>query len=138
MEEEILKFKNFYNKYFKKYSDIIKVIDDNKDINGLSKISQKEIAERLTISPSLVSKCIKRLERSDKCIEKVKPSIYKVNHIDMINYGPYPKFLKYLLSVSKYDQFLELTWEEKAKILSFSKEEVIMANAYLIEYAKYI
>jgi Mn-dependent DtxR family transcriptional regulator len=54
-------FIDFCNRYFKKYKDIVNVIDSNKDINGIGKISQNEIALKLNISPSLVSKCIRRL-----------------------------------------------------------------------------
>ena len=91
---------------------------------------------QLGISPSLVSKCIRRLERSDKCIEKIKTSVYKVNHTDLINCGPCQKFLKYCLAVAKYYNFLNLKCEERAKILCMSKDEIIIANGYWIEFNK--
>lgn len=126
----------FYNDYFKKYQDIINVINDNKDISGISVISQKEIAEKLNISQTLVSKCLIRLEKSDKCIEKIKSGVYRVNHIDMKKYGVYPKAIKYIYSALRFDFFLEFSWEEKAELLRMSVDEVIMINGYWIEFVK--
>lgn len=85
MENKILNeiFDNYYNNYFKKYQDIIDIMNDNKDINSICNITQKEIAKKLNISQSLVSKCLIRLEQSDKCIEKLESGVYKVNHTDM-------------------------------------------------------
>lgn len=134
MKEEIERLNKFYNKYFKKYEEIIDVIKENTTQAGLSYISQKDIASRLNISQSLVSKCIIRLERSDKCIEKIKRNTYKVNHNDLKKYGPYTRFLKYYIAVLKHDEFLNFSWEEKSRILGFSKDEVIMANGYFIDY----
>ncbi len=127
---------DFCNRYFKKYKDIVEIIENNKDCTGISKISQSEIAVQLGINTSLVSKCIRRLERSDKCIEKIKPSVYKVNHTDLIKYGPCQKFLKYCLAVAKYDGFLNLKCEERASITGMSKEEIIMVNGYWAEFSK--
>ena len=63
----------------KKYQEILDIIDSKKDSDNVSRISQKEIANTLRISQTLVSKCIIRLENSDRCIEKVKSGMYKVN-----------------------------------------------------------
>lgn len=129
-------FDNYYNNYFKKYQDIVDIMNDNKDINFICNITQKEIAEKLNISQTLVSKCLIRLEQSDKCIEKLEPGVYKINHIDMKKYGVYPKVIKYIYAAMKYKDFLEFKWEEKAEMLRMSKDEVIMANGYWIEFAK--
>lgn len=73
----------FYNNFFKKYEDIINAIYSKQDIDGLSRISQKEIAEILNVSSATISKSIRRLERSDKCIEKIKPGVYQINHMNI-------------------------------------------------------
>lgn len=136
-EEEMLN--EFYNRYFIKYKNIIDIIENNKGCNGISEISQKEIAIKLRINTSAVSKCIRRLERlerSDKCIEKLKPGIYKVNHTDLRKYGPYNKFLKYCSAIVRYDGYLNLKWGERANLIDISIEEVIMVNAYWVEFTK--
>lgn len=129
-------FADFCNKNFKKYKDIINIIDTNKDDNGISRISQSEIANKLNISSSLVSKCIRRLEISDRCIEKLKPGLYKINHTDLIKYGPQQKFLKYCAEILKDIKFVYLTIKERANILEMSEEEVKMLNGYWCEFIK--
>lgn len=129
-------FADFCNRYFRKYKDIINIINSDKDINGISRVYQSEIAKKLNISPSLVSKCIIRLERSGKCVEKLKPGLYKVNHTDLIKQGPQGKFLKYCAEILKDIKFLDLRIEERATILEMSKEEVIMVNGYWGELIK--
>lgn len=138
MESKLLNeiFNNYYNNYFKKYQDIIDIMNDNKDVNSICNITQKEIANKLDISQSLVSKCLIKLEISDKCIEKLEPGIYKINHTDMKKYGLYPKVIKYIYAVMKYKDFLEFKLEERAEMLKISKDEVIMANGYWVEFTK--
>lgn len=56
---------------------LLKIFEEVKDKNGLSNISQKEVAELMDISPSLVSKKLKLLIKYG-AIEKVKSGQYKV------------------------------------------------------------
>lgn len=121
--------KIFYE-YFKKYQDILNVMNSQKDINNISKISQKEIANTLGISQTLVSKCLIRLERSDKCIEKIKSGIYKVNHTNTVKYGPFNKFLKYVYAIVKDNDILKLRDDEQAGILNMTCDEIKMVRGY--------
>ncbi|MGL5351867.1 MAG: hypothetical protein ACRDA5_00930 [Clostridium sp.] len=120
----------FYKEYFQKYEDIINFTKESRDSENICKISQKEIAHKLNISQSLVSKCLIRLERIDKCIVKIKPGIYKINHIDMINFGPYSMFSKYVKAAIKDSNFLDLKTKEKATIINGCDEDVIMCIQY--------
>lgn len=133
---EAYMFADFCNRYFKKYKYIIDILEKHKDEDGFSKISQSDIARKLNVTPSLVSKCIRRLERSDKCLEKIESGLYKVNHTDLIKYGPQRKFLEYFTAIIKDLKFLNLSIEERAIILGMSKEEVIMSNGYWGEFVK--
>ncbi|MCE5221186.1 MAG: winged helix-turn-helix transcriptional regulator [Clostridium sp.] len=119
-----------FEEYFKKYKDILDIIDSQKDIDNMSRISQKEIANTLGISQTLVSKCIVRLERSDKCIEKIKAGVYKVNHTDTIKYGPFNKFLKYITSIMKDNNIIKLRDDEQAEILNMTCDEIKMVRGY--------
>lgn len=120
----------FYD-LFKKYQDIIDLIKARVDSDGISRISQKELATSLNISQSLVSKCLIRLESSDKCIEKLGPGTYKVNHTDLSNYGPLSKVMKYCAISSKDEKISELSYTEQAKILNMTVEEIKMIHGYI-------
>gem|GEM_PF-5193232 len=116
------------------------IIDSKKDVNCISIISQKEIANMLNISQALVSKCIKRLETSDKCIEKIKTGVYKINHIDAKKYGPFNKFLKYISKIIKDEDILKLGDDEQAELLKMTCDEIRMVRGYtqiiLMEFGK--
>lgn len=133
---EVYMFADFCNRYFKKYKYIIDILEKHKDEDGLSRISQSDIARKLNVSPSLISKCIRRLERSDKCVEKIEAGLYKVNQTDMIKDGPQRKFLEYSTAIIKDIKFLKLSIEERAIALGMSKEEIIMVNGYWGEFTK--
>lgn len=134
--DEIMK--KFYINYFKKYDDIIQELYLIKDIDGNSRVVQKVIANKLSISQSLVSKCIIRLERSDKCIGKVIRGIYKVNHTNLIKYGPFNKFIKYCVAINNYSNFLRLSDKEKIAILNIDYEELKMVRGYFQQFESYI
>lgn len=123
--------RKIFDEYFKKYQDILDIIDSKKDSDNISRISQKEIANTLRISQTLVSKCIIRLENSDKCIEKIKSGIYKVNHADAKKYGPFNKFLKYVTAIMKDSDILKLRDDEQAEILKMTCDEIKMVRGYM-------
>lgn len=122
--------RKIFHEYFKKYQDILDIIDSKKDSDNISRISQKEIANTLGISQTLVSKCIIRLENSDRCIEKIKSGIYKVNHADAKKYGPFNKFLKYVTAIMKDSDILKLRDDEQAEVLKMTCDEIKMVRGY--------
>lgn len=63
-----------------KYPMIIKILLENKNENGISCITQKEISMKLNICQTAVSKYMKRLVEFDECIYKLKSGMYIVNH----------------------------------------------------------
>lgn len=122
---------DIYEKYFKKYKDILDVISLRKDESNISEITQSEIASQLNISQALVSKCLIRLEHSDKCIERIKAGFYKINHTDLMKYGPFNKFVKYLVAIVKSDNIVNLKFKEQAEVLHMSVDEIKMVRAYI-------
>lgn len=109
----------------------MEVINLRKNQNNISEITQSEIASKLNISQTLVSKCLIRLEYSDKCIERVKAGVYKVNHTDLMKYGSFNKFVKYLAAIVEIHNFMSLKLKEQAKILYMTEDEIKMVRAYI-------
>lgn len=116
---------------FEKYQKIMDILIDNKDNDGLIRISQKDIAKKLEISQALVSKCMTRLERSDKCIEKITPGVYKVNHTDLIKYGPVGKIISYCKSAIDNKELMHMSLKEQSNLLGISIDEIKMILGYV-------
>lgn len=119
---------------FVKYQEIINVLIDNKGDDGLCRASQKEIASRVKISQALVSKCLIRLERSDKCIEKLSSGVYKVNHDNILKHGPLVKVLKYCAAANNEGSIMSMRYDEQAKLLDMTVDEIKMIWGYLGNY----
>lgn len=119
---------------FVKYQEIINVLIGNKGDDGLCRVSQKEIGSKVKISQALVSKCLIRLERSDKCIEKLSPGVYKVNHDNILKYGPLAKVLKYCVAVKNDESIIIMRYDEQAKLLHMTVDEIKMIWGYLGNY----
>ena len=94
-KEKISPLMKFYENYFLKYDEIIILLEEHKGYDGLCRVSQSKIANVMNVSSSQVAKCIKRLIRTDNCIEKIGPGVYKVCQTDLLHYGPYRIFYKY-------------------------------------------
>ena len=129
---------NEFREPFYKYQMIIDYLIDIANEDGLSRTSQKEIGDSIGISTSLVSKCLRRLERSDLCVEKISPGVYKVNKTDTFKNGPYKKVLIYLLAITRRPDLIRLKYEEQAKLLKMSKEEIEMVRGYLSGYISHL
>lgn len=119
---------------FVKYQEIINVLLDNKSDDGLCRVSQKEIGNKVKISQALVSKCLIRLERSDKCIEKLSPGVYKVNHDNILKHGPLAKVLKYCAAANNDESIMSMRYDEQAKLLDMKVDEIKMIWGYLGNY----
>lgn len=123
--------KDIYEKYFRKYEDVFNVINLRKNESNISEIAQSEIAFELNISSILVSKWLIRLERSDNCIEKIKAGVYKVNHTDLMKYGPFNRFLKYLVAIIENENIMNIKFKEQAEILQMTEDEIKMVRGYI-------
>lgn len=128
--------KSVYNLYpaLIKYPVIIKVLLENKDEKGVSCISQKEIAKRIGLTQTAISKYLRRLERDDKCIEKISPARYIVRRVNMLQYGPVSKVIAFHNLAVNDEDFLLLDFKEQVNQLGFSKEAVLMAKHYVLQY----
>lgn len=122
---------NAINRKLNIMAKIIEVLMDNQGADGLSRISQKDIASKIDRSPSCVSKTIRKLEKHDKCIERIAPSVYKVNHKDVINYGPFPKVKEYVKAIEKDPEIIMKTFKEQSELINMSIEDIQMVQGYI-------
>lgn len=110
---------------------IIEILINNQCEDGLSRISQNDIATQINRSPSCVSKTLRKLEKHDKCIEKIAPAVYKVNHEDIISYGVFPKIFKYYNIIVKHPEVILKPYKEQSEITNMSIEDIKMVRGYI-------
>ncbi|GKX32353.1 hypothetical protein SH1V18_48330 [Vallitalea longa] len=128
--------KSIYNLYpaLLKYPLIIKVLLEHKNDEGVSCISQKEIAKRIGLTQTAISKYLSRLEHIDKCIEKISPAKYFVYRENMLQYGPVSKVIKFHNLAISNKGFLLLDFEKQVIKLGFTKEATLIAKHYVLKY----
>lgn len=110
---------------------IIEILINNMGDDGMSRITQQEIANQVGKSPSSISKTLRKLEKYDKCIEKIAPAVYKVNQKDILNFGPINRILKYGEILEKYPEIILKSLMEQSKFTDMSIEEIKMVQGYL-------
>lgn len=110
---------------------IIEILLNNMGEDGISRISQQEIANQIGKSPSSISKTLRKLEQYDKCIEKIAPAVYRVNQKDIINHGPIFRVLKYGKILEENPEVMLKPLAEQSEFTDMSIEEIKMAQGYL-------
>lgn len=132
--------KNIYMLYPEliKYPLIINILLKNKNSKGICCVLQKDIAKAVDLSQTAVSKYLKRLKQYDKCVEKIAPGKYVVYKENMLKNGPVSKVLIYHNFAIENIGFLNLNFKEQVRILGLSKESIVMANQYFIQFLKKI
>lgn len=118
----------------RKYPLIIQVLLENRDDRGVSCISQKEIAKKIGLTQTAISKYLRRLEQHDMCIEKISPARYIVRRVNMLQYGPVSKVIAFHNLAVNDENFLLLDFKHQVRKLGFAKEAVLMAKHYVLQY----
>ncbi len=111
-------------------SDIMLLLVNNMGEDGLCRILQKEIASQVGRSASCISKTLINLEKYDNCIEKIAPSVYRVNHMDTLNYGPMVRVHQYLEIIQNHPDLLLKSLKDQAEYANMSVEDIKMVQGY--------
>ena len=90
MKEENKLFVDSVNMHQK----LVDIIVEAKDDDGISRISQPEMAELTNRSQSWVGKAIRRLNTEDICIEMVASGQYVVHYANILEKGVFCEVLK--------------------------------------------
>lgn len=116
------------------YMKILNLLKENIGQNRLVAMSQKEMASRLSVSQTLISKKIKRLEQYG-AIKKIKPGTYRLLHTDL-KHTPFYNVLRILLLVHKEPE-LYGHYKEQCYRLNLELKEVQQAWGFINQENKY-
>lgn len=113
---------------FQIYLDILNVIDDKKDRSNIAYISQKEIATKISKSPTNVSKKIKELIKYG-ALEQLSPGAYKLLFND-IWHTPYKIVHRVMLLVSEQPSLIK-SYKQQAELLNVPLDDIFQAWSYI-------
>lgn len=114
---------------FQSYMHILRILTDKKRVNGISYVSQKELAIITNRSQSYISQKLIKLVKYG-AIEKVKPGQYIVLNND-ISYTPYIYTIKVLNLFYEQPQLFR-EYKKQGDLLGLTLQEVQSAWGYLL------
>lgn len=115
---------------FNLFMDILNIIETSISEDGISYLSQKEIALRMGISPTNVSNRLKILVKY-KAISKEASGAYRLLHNDLM-YTPYPNVVK-VAELLNNDFSLIGKYKLQSEILGMDIKEVQQAWGYIYD-----
>jgi len=120
-----------FNQSLYEHQLFIDVLLSNISPDGLTYLSQSQIAKQLGKSQSLIGRYINQLNRVDKCITKINRGVYKLHYSDIKNNGVFPIIRRSLTLVMLNSQYyLNLNNKEKALFLGIDVNLVPVIEAY--------
>lgn len=113
------------------HQKLINILVEARDENGISLISQPEMAKKINRSQTWVANAIKRLNTEEICIELISSGKYKVNYEDLLSQGVFSKIL-FLIKNTFSDPTLILKKDsEIANEYGFNIKTVQMYKSYI-------
>ncbi|HEY9060588.1 MAG TPA: hypothetical protein VIO64_08820 [Pseudobacteroides sp.] len=110
---------------------LINTILEYKCPDGICRITQKELAQKMGKSASSISKTIKQFSLVDNCIETISRGEYRVNCVNILEKGPIFKSIFIMGVLAENPEIMDLPYKEQAEIYGFSVKEVQIAYGYL-------
>ena len=82
-------YENLFLKSFIKYQTLINTIIEYENEKGICVVSQIELAQKLSLSQTTISKLINRLNVEDMCVEIVSPGKYIIHYKNLLERGTF-------------------------------------------------
>lgn len=114
----------------KGYKNIVDVLIQHKNEQGISVISQKQLAEAVNLSQTAVSKKLKVLIKYGS-IEKVKAGEYKVIHEQFIEHSPFGVVIKLLNLIGNNPDIIP-NYLKQSELLGVEMKEIQRAWGFII------
>ena len=114
------------------YQQLIEILLEYKDTKGICRVTQTELGQKTGVSPTCISKKLKKLQMVDNCIQKVgSGGAYIVNHSDLLTKGPFVRVITFYNLIMVNPEITMLPYKEQADYLHFTLYEVKMVWGYL-------
>lgn len=117
--------------------EILDVMVEAMDENGICTMSQSKIAEKLGIQQGMVSHKMKQINAQDQCIERVRPGVYRIHYTDLLKQGTFHIMMMFSIKLLKaldegmtgemFGEYTKEIWDE----LGATKKTRQIFNGYL-------
>lgn len=121
-----------FNKSLEMHQKLIDTMLLYKNENGICKVSQKELSEKLKRHQTWVSKAIERINTEDECIKKVKPGEYIINYSELVIRGTFKKILELMLITLNKPEIIYMNENEISKQFDVKIKTIQMYKSYLL------
>ncbi len=99
MKKESHKCNSLFIESVNNHQRLVDILVQYRDENGISLISQPQMARLMNHSQTWVAKAIKRLNTEDVCIEMIASGKYVVNYTNILAQGVFNEILKLIVEV---------------------------------------
>lgn len=115
---------------------LVDTLVQHKNDEGISAISQSEIARSINRSQTWVSQAIRRINTEDTCIEIIGESQYVVHYSNLSERGVYSTILDLISLTLKYPEILRMQDNELSRLISSPVKTIQMYKAYMRDIIK--
>lgn len=118
----------------RKRKQLVELLDSLADYDGVSMVTQDEIAQELGISRSRISQMINQLNTVDMCIERIGKGSYKVHYTNVESRGIFALMkekLPEMILLLPQESFLSLKKQEKADLLGIPAKVYEVLEGYV-------
>jgi len=112
------------------YISVINILSSNKDSDGVSRISQTEIAKILGVSQTAVAKRFKNLIKFGAITKAGPRNAYIVLKTDLLNHSPIGLLYKLMTLLQEQPDIVN-DYYKQAELLNVSYKDVQVARGYL-------
>lgn len=117
--------------------ELLDVMVEAMDEDGICAMSQSKIAEKLGIQQGMVSHKMKQINAQDECIERVRPGVYRIHYTDLLKQGTFHIMMLFTIKLLKaldegmtdeiFGEYTKKIWDE----LGATKKTRQIFNGYL-------
>ncbi|NMM52929.1 winged helix-turn-helix transcriptional regulator [Paenibacillus aquistagni] len=112
------------------YAQVINLLLEHKDNEGISRISQSEIARKLGVSQSAIAKRFSNLIKFGAIKKSGYKNAYTVIYVDLFNFSPLGLLFKLIILLDKNPEIIN-DYYKQAELLNVSYHDIQIARGYL-------
>lgn len=124
---------NYGKRYFEKRELLIKLLNERKDENGISKITRTELEKELNISTSNINQTIREINTDEIIIERYE-NFYIVKVNDLFEIPKYKKMAEIIKKIHSKPEKMYAKENDVAKELNISRNKLRQIKTIIKQY----